>query len=395
MNDKQTARRIGIFDTTLRDGEQAPGNAMSAQDKLDLALRLEALNVDVVEAGFPASSPNDFDGTQAISAALTRAKVATLARARRDDVEAAVQAAGTRNHVIQIMGTGSDIHLQHKLGITRQQAIEDAVDAAKFAVSLGIETVGVGIEDATRGDYEFLRELTERTVEAGSRYLPVADTSGCASPGEFGELIAKIREWAPAPVRIGVHCHNDFGLATANAIAGLQAGADDVQVTVGGIGERAGNTAMEEIAAVLAYKSEQLGLYSEVDVAGIYAVYNRLREIIRLEEPRNKAIFGKYAFGTAAGIHQAGMLRNPATYEYVEPSRFGRDRTLLISRHSGRAVLRYLLTDLDLEISDEKLNELYREYIAERVESDCEDISVLRERLAADLVPATSGAGAS
>ncbi|MFF1453616.1 LeuA family protein [Streptomyces sp. NPDC058274] len=390
MTNKQAARRIGIFDTTLRDGEQAPGNAMSAQDKLDLALRLEALNVDVIEAGFPASSSSDFEATQAVSAALSRAQVATLSRARRDDIEKAVQAAGSRNHVLQIMGTGSDIHLEHKLGITRQQAIDDAVDAAKLATSLGVETVAVGIEDATRGDFGYLQQLTERAVEAGARYVPIADTSGCASPQEFGDLIAKIREWAPAPVRIGVHCHNDFGLATANAIAGLQAGADDVQVTVGGIGERAGNTAMEEVAALLAYKGDQLGLYTEVDLAGIYAVYNRLREVIRLEEPRNKAIFGKYAFGTAAGIHQAGMLRNPATYEYVEPSRFGRERTLLISRHSGRAVLRHLLSELGLKIDEFKLNEIYREYIAERVESDCEDISVLRERLAAELAPVPS-----
>ncbi|MFD3536483.1 LeuA family protein [Streptomyces sp. NPDC058664] len=390
MTNRQAARRIGIFDTTLRDGEQAPGNAMSAQDKLDLALRLEALDVDVIEAGFPASSSNDFDATQAVSAALSRAQVATLSRARRDDIETAVQAAGSRNHVLQIMGTGSDIHLEHKLGITRQQAIDDAVDAARFATSLGVETVAVGIEDATRGDFGYLQQLTERAVEAGARYIPIADTSGCASPEEFGDLIARIREWAPAPVRIGVHCHNDFGLATANAIAGLQAGADDVQVTVGGIGERAGNTAMEEVCALLAYKGEQLGLYAEVDLAGIYAVYNRLREVIRLEEPRNKAIFGRYAFGTAAGIHQAGMLRNPATYEYVEPARFGRERTLLISRHSGRAVLRHLLDDMNLRVDEFKLNEIYREYIAERVESDCEDISVLRERLAADLAPVPS-----
>ncbi|MFD4020874.1 LeuA family protein [Streptomyces sindenensis] len=384
---RKEPRRIEIFDTTLRDGEQAPANAMSSQDKLDLALRIEALGVDIIEAGFPASSSNDFDATQAVSAALSRARVATLSRARRDDVETAVQAAGGRNHVLQIMGTGSDIHLEHKLGITRQQAIEDAVDAARFAASLGVETVAVGIEDATRGDLGYLQQLTERAVEAGARYIPVADTSGCASPAEFGDLITRIRSWAPAPVRIGVHCHNDFGVATANAIAGLEAGADDVQVTVGGIGERAGNTAMEEVCAFLAYKGERIGLYSTADLAGIYSVYNRLREIIRLEEPRNKAIFGKYAFGTAAGIHQAGMLRNPATYEYVEPARFGRERSLLISRHSGRAVLRHLLGELGLEIDKTELDEIYRRYIFERAESDCEDISVLRERLAADLAP--------
>ncbi|MEW2164753.1 pyruvate carboxyltransferase [Streptomyces sp. NPDC007084] len=386
MSSNRTPRRIGIFDTTLRDGEQAPGNAMSAADKLELALRLEAVNVDVIEAGFPASSPSDFEATRMVSDALTRAQVSTLARARRDDVETAVQAAGSRRHVLQILGTGSDVHLRHKLGITRQQAIDDAVDAAKFATSLGVETVSVGIEDATRGDVDYLRQLTERVAEAGARYIPVADTSGCATPEEFGELIAKIRTWAPAPVRIGLHCHNDFGLATANAIAGLQAGADDVQVTVGGIGERAGNTALEEICALLAYKSDQLGLFTDVDVTAIFAVYNRLREIIRLEEPRNKAIFGKYAFGTAAGIHQAGMLRNPATYEYVEPARFGRERTLLISRHSGRAVLRHLLAELGLPVDTDTVDEIYRVYIAERVESDCEDLSVLRRRLEADLI---------
>ncbi|PRY36918.1 LeuA family protein [Umezawaea tangerina] len=391
MTTNQAPRRVGIFDTTLRDGEQAPGNAMSAQDKLELALRIEALNVDVVEAGFPASSPNDFAATKAIAGALSRAQVATLARARRDDVETAVQAAGGRNHVLQILGTGSDIHLEHKLGITRQQAIDDAVDAAGFAASLGVETVSVGIEDATRGHPDHLRQLTERAVEAGARYIPVADTSGCATPEEFGDLIARIREWAPAPVRVGVHCHNDFGLATANAVAGLRAGADDVQVTVGGIGERAGNTAMEEVCALLAYKHEQLGLFAEVDLAAIHSVYTRLREVIRLEEPRNKAIFGKYAFGTAAGIHQAGVLRNPATYEYVEPARFGRERTLLISRHSGRAVLRHLLTGLGLSLDADEVDEIYRVHIAERVESDCEDISVVRRRLAADLVPVLNG----
>jgi 2-isopropylmalate synthase len=394
MTGNETTRRIGIFDTTLRDGEQAPGNAMSAEDKLELALRLEALNVDVIEAGFPASSASDFEATQAISAALTGAQVATLARARRDDVEKAVQAAGSHNHVLQIMGTGSDIHLEKKLGITRQQAIDAAVDAAEFAASLNVETIGVGIEDATRGDRGYLQELTERAVEAGARYIPIADTSGCATPGEFGDLIARIREWAPAPVRIGVHCHNDFGLATANAIAGLQAGADDVQVTVGGIGERAGNTALEEICALLAYKGESLGMSAAVDLAGIYAVYNRLREIIRLEEPRNKAIFGKYAFGTAAGIHQAGMLRDPATYEYVEPSRFGRERSLLIARHSGRAVLRHVLADLGLPADEDELDRIYRVYISERIDSDCEDLWVLRERLATDLAPALTGGSA-
>ncbi|MDT0260430.1 LeuA family protein [Jatrophihabitans lederbergiae] len=394
MNAVPAVRRISIFDTTLRDGEQAPGNAMSTADKLELALRLEALGVDCVEAGFPASSPNDFEATRAISQALTRIPFATLCRAVRSDVATAVEAGGAANHVIQIMGTGSDVHLEHKRGITRKEAIAELVDTAIFAKSLGVEVLGLGIEDATRGDPQFLQALTESAVEAGADYIPVADTSGCMTPNEFGDLIGQIRTWAPAPVRIGLHCHNDFGLALANSVAGLEAGADDVQVTLGGIGERAGNTALEELCALIAYKGHKLGLSTGVDLTGMYSVYNRLREVIRLEEPRTKAIFGRYAFGTAAGIHQHGMLRNPETYEYVEPAQFGRDRSLLISRHSGRAVLRYLLEQIDVHPDEEQLAELYRIHIAERVDGDCEDMSVVQARLAAELSPAYSGASA-
>ena len=388
MTTSGTARRIAIFDTTLRDGEQAPGNAMSIADKLDMAKRLEALNVDVIEAGFPASSPSDFQATRAVSKALKTAKIATLSRANRADVHAAVEAAGPENHVLQIMGTGSDIHLRHKRGITRDEAIDEAIDAARYATSLGVDVVAVGIEDATRGDLAFLQRLTESAVEIGARYIPIADTSGCMTPGEFGDLIAHIRAWAPAPVRIGLHCHNDFGLALPNAIAGLQAGADDVQVTLGGIGERAGNTALEELCAVLAYKGDQLGLRTDVDLSGMYSAYCRLRQAIRLEEPRTKAIFGRYAFGTAAGIHQAGVLRNPATYEYVDPARFGRERSLLISRHSGRAVLRHVLEQIDVQVSDEELAELYRLHIAERVDGDCEDLATIKRRLAHEFASA-------
>lgn len=387
----QTAsRKISIFDTTLRDGEQAPGNAMSTAEKLELALRLESLGVDTIEAGFPASSPSDFHATQAISQSLVGSKFATLSRALRQDVQTAVDAGGTSNHVLQIMGTGSDIHLTHKRGISRRQAIDEVVDAAEFASSLGVEVVAVGIEDATRGDLGYLQRLTERAVEAGATYIPVADTAGCMTPQELGFLISKIRGWAPAPVRVGLHCHNDLGLALANSLAGLRAGADDVQVTLGGIGERAGNTALEELCAVLSYKEHVLGLHTDVILTGMYEVYNRMRQVIRLREPRTKAIFGRYAFGTAAGIHQAGVLRDPATYEFVEPAHFGRERSLLISRHSGRAVLRHLLDELGIHADDAQLAELYRVHIADRVDGDCDDLAVLRGRLAAELTPSAA-----
>jgi len=259
------------------------------------------------------------------------------------------------------------------------------VDTVGFALSLGITDIAVGIEDASRGEDDLLRALTEAAVDAGSTCIILADTTGCHTPEEFGALIGKIRRWAPPPIKVSTHCHNDFGLATANTLAGLAAGADEIQVALGGIGERAGNTSLEEVAAVLAYKTESLGMTTGIRLEAMYAAYNRLREIIRLEEPRNKAIFGTYAFGTAAGIHQQGMLSDPSTYEYVEPARFGRERSLLIGRHSGRTVLRHLIEQLDVRVDEAELDELYRVHIAEREQGDCEDLAVVRERLAREL----------
>ena len=393
MKLQSATRRISLFDTTLRDGEQAPANAMSPEQKLDLALRIEALGVDSVEAGFPASSPSDFRATQLISKALTKARFATFSRTVRRDVETAVRAGGTDNHEVQMVATGSDLHLKYKRGITREQSVAEVVDTVAFAASLGIEHISVGIEDATRSEDDFLQALTESAVEAGATCIIIADTSGCTTPDQYGTLIGKIRRWAPAPIRLSTHCHDDFGLSLANALAGIEAGADEVQATLGGIGERAGNTALEELAGLLAYKQDHLGVHTDIDIAAMYDAYTALRGIIRLEQPRNKAIFGTYAFGTAAGIHQQGILANPETYEYVEPSRFGRERSLLIGRHSGRAVLRHLLEQLDVQVDDEQLGELYRVHIAEREGGDCEDLETVKARLARELtrVPALAG----
>ncbi|MFF7727253.1 LeuA family protein [Streptomyces sp. NPDC008001] len=388
MQTTSETRRISVFDTTLRDGEQAPANAMTPEQKLGIALRIEALGVDYIEAGFPASSPNEFEATRLISRHLTTARFTTFCRAVRKDVETAVEAGGTSRHQVQIMATGSDMHLEHKRGISRAEAVAEVADTVAFARSLGVESVSVGIEDASRGEHELLRAITEGGIEAGATCFVVADTSGCNTPDQYADLIRAFREWAPAPVRIATHCHQDFGLSLANAVAGLQAGADEVQATLGGIGERAGNTPLEEVAALLAYRGEHLGLRTDIDLAGMYEAYTALREVIRLEEPRNKAIFGAYAFATAAGIHQQGILRNPATYEYVEPARFGRERSILIGRHSGRTVLRHLLDRIGVETTEEELAELYRVHIAERVGGDCEDLEVLQERLAKILKPA-------
>ncbi|OON75390.1 LeuA family protein [Streptomyces tsukubensis] len=380
------SRRISIFDTTLRDGEQAPANALNPPQKLEMALRIEALGADWVEAGFPASSPSEFEATRLISRSLTTARFTTFCRAVRSDIETAVTAGGTDRHQVQILATGSDMHLRHKRGISRAQAVDEVAESVGHAHALGVESVSVGIEDASRGEDGLLRDIAHGAVEAGATCLVIADTSGCHLPQEYAALITKFRTWLPDSIRISTHCHNDFGLSLANAVAGLEAGADEVQATLGGIGERAGNTPLEELAALLSYKGVVLGLHTDIDVSRMYEAYTVLRGMIGLEEPRNKAIFGTYAFGTAAGIHQQGMLRNPATYEYVEPARFGRGRTLLVGRHSGRAVLRHVLDELRVVVSDEELAELYRTHITERAGGDCEDISVLKDRLARELL---------
>lgn len=378
------ARRISVFDTTLRDGEQAPGNAMTPEQKLDMALRIEQLGADRIEAGFPAASPRDFEATRLISKNLKRAQFVTFCRAVRADVAAAVDAGGTERHQVETVTVGSDIHLEHKRGITRAEAITEIVDVVNFAKSYGVEEVAVAIEDATRGADEHLRNITEAVLEAGASCIVVPDTVGAMVPGEYGELIAKFRAWAPG-TRLSTHCHDDFGLSLANALAGMEAGADEIQVTLGGIGERAGNTSLEQLAATLAYKQDFYGAYTDIDLAGMYGAYTALREIIKLEQPRNKPIVGTYAFGTAAGIHQQGLLRNAETYEYVEPARFGRETEILIGRHSGRAVLRHLLDDLGIVPTEEQLEELYRVHVIDRPGSDCEDLSVVRERLDKEL----------
>ncbi|MCJ0875393.1 LeuA family protein [Streptomyces sp. AP-93] len=374
-----------MFDTTLRDGEQAPANGMTPDQKLEMALRIQALGVDCVEAGFPASSPSDFEATRKISRALTNCRFATFSRTRREDIDLAVEAGGTENHEVQMVATGSDIHLKYKRGISRAEAVAEVSTAVAHAAALGITHISVGIEDASRSNDRLLKELTETAVSSGATCIILADTTGCMVPQEYGELIGKIRSWVPDTIRVSTHCHDDFGLSLANALAGLEAGADEVQVTLGGIGERAGNTPLEELAAVLSYKSNFYGMHTDIHLAGMYEAYTALRKTIALTEPRNKPIFGAYAFGTVAGIHQQGILSNPATYEYVEPSVFGRARSLLVGRHSGRSILRHLLDDLGVRLAETDIDDLYRRHIAERRGSDCEDLGILRQRLALEL----------
>ncbi|MFF0190840.1 LeuA family protein [Streptomyces sp. NPDC005244] len=372
-------RRISIFDTTLRDGEQAPGNAMTPEQKLDLALVIEALGVDVIETGMPSSSASDYAATKLISQEMTSARIATLCRAVRTDVEQALEAGGTARHQIQILATGSETHLRHKRGITRADAVRETVDTIAHAKKMGAESVVLGIEDATRGSDSLLRELVAESVAAGADNIGVADTTGCALPHEYGELISRIRSWVGPDIKISTHCHEDLGLSLANTLAGIAAGADEVQTTLAGIGERAGNAALEELIAVLVYKGKEIGITSQVRPEGLQSAFELLRRTIDLPLPRNKAIFGANAFGTQAGIHQAGMLRAPITYEYVEPSRFGRERSMLVGRHSGRAVLRHVMEKMGLELNEALIDVVYEKHVANRTGGNCLDLPAVRE----------------
>ena len=383
---KSHPRRISIFDATLRDGEQAPGNAMTPEQKVLLALESEAFGADTIEAGFPGSSPVDFAATQLIAEVLTSARFATFNRASRSDVRQSIEAGGTgKNHQVQICGTGSDLHLQYKRGITRAEAVRETGDAIRYAHSLGAQDISYGVEDASRGEKDLIEALVTEALEAGVSTVILADTTGCATPQEYGDLCAMVRSWLPDDVKLATHCHDDLGLSLANALAGIEAGANEVQATLAGIGERAGNTPLEELAAALAYKGDQLGATTGVKLDRLYGAFQKLSEAIGMAAPRNKAIFGDNAFATEAGIHQDGILKNPATYEFIRPFHFNRKRSLVVGRHSGRAIIRYLLGELGTPIEEDLVDKLYTEYVSERPDGRADDLDVVRERLAATL----------
>lgn len=387
-------RMIRMFDTTLRDGEQAPGNAMTPEQKLEIALMLEEAGVNTIETGFPASSRADFLATQMISEHLTTASFSTFSRAQVKDVKTAIEAGGVSDrHIVMLAATGSDLHLKNKRNITREQGIAEVTEAVAYAKEQGIANITVGIEDASRGAYDYIGAITKASIEAGANQIILADTTGFATPASFGDLVRFVREVAGPDIKISVHCHNDLGLGVANAIAGVQAGADEIQATLGGIGERAGNTSLEQVAALLYYKSDEYGLETSVQLDKLYEGYLLLSEVIQLEESRTQPLFGKYVFSTAAGMHQQGMLNDPDTYEYVKPRDLGRDRSLLVTRHSGRTIIRHLLQELGVSHSDEDVNHLYDKFIFKQHSSLCDDLITFREKIMQELQHQTAKVG--
>jgi 2-isopropylmalate synthase len=331
-------RRIKIFDTTLRDGEQSPGIALRPDEKAAIAGALERLRVDVIEAGFAASSPGDYEGVAAVAAAVTEGTVASLARTTEGDIDAAAYAldSAPRSRIHVFVAT-SALHMERKLGLTPEEVLERISWSVDYARTRADE-VEFSAEDATRSDREFLAEACRRAVEAGATVVNLPDTVGYTTPPEYFQLFEDVRSLCPAldDVELSVHCHDDLGLAVANSLAGVAAGATQVECTVNGIGERAGNAALEEIVMALRVRADVYGAETGVDPGSIGHASSLVSELTGYAVQRNKAIVGANAFAHEAGIHQDGLLKDVATYQIIDPAELGLAMTLPLGKHSGR-----------------------------------------------------------
>jgi len=375
--------QVIIFDTTLRDGEQSPGASMNIAEKLRLATQLERLGVDVMEAGFPASSPGDFESVQSIARKIRNVQVAALARTSKEDIEraweAVRQAANPRIHTF--IAT-SDIHLKHKLNMDREQVVREAVEAVRYAKGF-TDNVEFSTEDGTRSDRDYLCRIFEAVIEAGATTVNLPDTVGYAVPEEYAQLITYVREHTPNIHKavMSVHCHNDLGLATANTLAGIGAGARQAEVTMNGIGERAGNTSLEEVVMALHTRRDLIKLTTSITANQIHPTSRLTSLITGIVVQPNKAVVGANAFAHEAGIHQDGVLKNPMTYEIMEPETVGlSSNRLVLGKHSGRHAFRTKLAQMGYELSDEGLNHLFKKFkelADKRKEIHEEDIEAL------------------
>jgi len=358
--------RITVFDTTLRDGEQSPGCSMNVQEKLQLAHQLDRLGVDVIEAGFPIASEGDFAAVQAIAAVVRRPIIAGLARACAPDIERAWHAVrGAARPRIHVFLATSDIHLKHKLRISRQQCLEQAAESVRLARTFCAD-VEFSPEDATRTDQEFLCQVVQAVVDVGATTINIPDTVGYSTPDEFGELIKTIRRKTRGMenVVISAHCHNDLGLAVANSLAAIAAGARQVECSINGIGERAGNASLEEIVMAMRVRRDQFAYDTGVAAEQLYPTSRMLSEITGVSVQPNKAIIGRNAFAHEAGIHQDGVLKNPLTYEIMTPQSVGvPDSTLVLGKHSGRHALSLRCEQLGHQFERRELDDLYRRFV--------------------------------
>jgi 2-isopropylmalate synthase len=356
---------ITIFDTTLRDGEQAPGCSMHLEEKLRMARQLDRLGVDVIEAGFPISSKGDFEAVRAIAHEVRRPRIAALARAKREDISLAWDSLREAAHPrIHVFLATSDIHLEHKLKISRAQALEQAWDSVALAKSL-CDDVEFSPEDATRSDVDFLCAVVQAAIDAGATTINIPDTVGYTVPAEYAQLISTLRERVAGmdTATMSVHCHNDLGLAVANSLAAIEAGARQVECTVNGIGERAGNAALEEVVMALRVRSDRLPYRTGIHTEQICPSSKLLSELIGFAAQPNKAIVGSNAFAHEAGIHQHGVLSNPLCYEIMTPESVGlAANRIVLGKHSGRHALGRRYGELGFSLSRADLNAAYQKF---------------------------------
>jgi 2-isopropylmalate synthase len=357
-------RCITIFDTTLRDGEQSPGIALRPDEKAEVARQLERLGVDVIEAGFAVSSPGDFEGVKAVAAAVEHPTVASLCRTRKEDIDAAAEAlAGARRSRIHIFLATSPVHMEKKLRMEPEEVVEQARWAVGYARA-SVDQVEFSCEDATRSDPHFVARVCCEAVRAGATTINLPDTVGYCLPSEYGEFILEVRRLCPelGSVTLSVHCHNDLGLAVANTLAGLQAGATQAECTVNGIGERAGNAALEEVVMALEVRQSSFGMKSGVVTREIGAASRLVQQLTGYAVQRNKAIVGANAFAHEAGIHQDGMLKDAGTYQIMDPAQLGLVMTLPLGKHSGRHAFARACAEAGIQLDGEALAKAFRRF---------------------------------
>ena len=357
-------RRITIFDTTLRDGEQSPGIALQPDEKAEIATQLERLGVDVIEAGFPISSPGDFEGVEAVARTVTGATVAALARTDPDDVDAAAEAlAGARRSRIHVFIATSALHMERKLGLEPPEVLERVRTAVRTAAGHADE-VEFSAEDATRSDPAFLAEVCREAIAFGATTVNLPDTVGYCLPDEYATFLLEVQHLCPEleEISLSVHCHNDLGLAVANSLAAVRAGATQIEATVNGLGERAGNAALEEIVMALRVRLDSFEAETGIVVSEIGKTSHLVEQLTGYSVQRCKAIVGANAFAHEAGIHQDGMLKDAETYQIMDPAELGLVMTLPLGKHSGRHAFALACAEAGIEIQGDELNEAFKRF---------------------------------
>ncbi|MES2393199.1 MAG: 2-isopropylmalate synthase [Acidobacteriota bacterium] len=381
-----TSNHIVFFDTTLRDGEQSPGCTMHHAEKLRMAHQIASLGVDILEAGFPIASHGDLESVRAIATEVRGPKIAALARCKREDIEAAARALEpAQSKRIHTFLSTSDLHLAAKLRITREQAIDQIAEMVALARTF-CDDIEFSPEDATRTDPDFLVQVCKVAIQAGATTLNLPDTVGYCIPSDYAAMFRMVQERVPESKDIifSAHCHDDLGLAVANSLAAVEAGVRQVECSINGIGERAGNAALEEIAAILMVRKDRMPYTNDIVMTELFTTSQMLTQCISFGAAPNKAIVGANAFAHASGIHQHGVLANPLTYEILTPVSVGyKGQNIVLGKHSGRRALEHRLTELGHKLSKEDLNTVYERFteLADRKKSiyDQDIIALLQE----------------